>query len=352
MLNKISVLIVTFKGNDLLSNALNSINKIDPDNKLEIIVVDNSPDERTKSLVASFANARYFAHPAPTLHSSSCNSSHIMPWHGNPGFAGGNNFGWHFCTRPYVLLLNNDTIVHSADSFTTLVEFMETHPTCGAAQGTITISQIGNCLGGLGGYMTTFGFHSAIGLFTKREDEPGLAETAASRFSASGAYLMIRRSAVVAAGGFLFRSFFWCYYEEVDLCHRLWLAGYEVWYVPTEPVDHIMGQTSGKMKHGNVMTKYLENQYFSLLTCLDSKLRGVIIPRYNFILIAYGAYHFLRGNRSMSHAAISALTVPLKLRKRVLAARRQIQRIRKVSDKTLKPYIIRKPSLHEIFRKL
>ncbi len=350
MLDKISILIVTYKGDGLVSNLLSSIAKIDPGNVLEIVVVDNSPSPSTARIAKAYSNVRYVA-PPPQASRHSAVSSHV-PWLSNPGFAGGNNLGWRYCTREYVLLLNNNTIVHSVESLTLLVNFMKHHPSCGAVQGTITLPGMNNCLGGLGGYLTQFGIQIPVALFTPQEDAHELAATPARRFSACGAYLMISRAAVAAAGGFLFRSFFWCYYEEVDLCHRLWVSGYEVWYLPTPPVEHLMGRTAGKFKHASVMARYLENQYFSLLTCLEKRSRRRIIPCFICILAAYGAYHLFKGNVLLMRASWSALMIPWRLRKRILAARRQINRIRRVSDESILPQIIRKPSLSELLGKL
>ena len=69
-------------------------------------------------------------------------------------------------------------------------------------------------------------------------------------------------------------------------------------------------------------------------------------------LAAYGAYHLFKGNVLLMRASWSALMIPWRLRKRILAARRQINRIRRVSDESILPQIIRKPSLSELLGKL
>ena len=59
-LNNLSVLIVTWNGDDLLNNCLSSIFRVYGD-ALEIIVVDNANLESTKQLVSSFKNTKYIA---------------------------------------------------------------------------------------------------------------------------------------------------------------------------------------------------------------------------------------------------------------------------------------------------
>ena len=130
MLNQVSIIIVTYKGDDVLAPCLESLAKA-CGTEPEIVVVDNSPSENTKALVEEYFNAVYVESP------------------GNLGFAGGNNIGLQYCARKYVLLLNNDTIVRSGQSIKGLVEFLESHPDAGIAQGSIVLPKA-NGMAGLG----------------------------------------------------------------------------------------------------------------------------------------------------------------------------------------------------------
>jgi hypothetical protein len=57
-----------------------------------------------------------------------------------------------------------------------------------------------------------------------------------------GAFSIIRRSALEKVG--YFDEAFFLYYEEVDLCHRIKDAGYELWYWPDIEVIHYGGESS------------------------------------------------------------------------------------------------------------
>jgi hypothetical protein len=57
-----------------------------------------------------------------------------------------------------------------------------------------------------------------------------------------GAYSIIRAEALDDAGQFDPR--FFLYYEEVDLCRRMKLKGYSVWYWPDVTIVHIGGESS------------------------------------------------------------------------------------------------------------
>lgn len=239
-LGDLSVIIVTWKGDNLLRDCLDSLARavgIAP----EVVVVDNAAEESTRRLVADYPNAVYVASP------------------GNPGFAGGNNIGLERTTRDFILLLNNDTVIH-ADSFSPLIEFLEAHPKVGIVQGTMNIPGFG--LDDCGVEMTPFGIQRHL-----HRGEP--AETADLKprrvFAAKGAMLLFRRT-VLRDTGFLFYDHFWSYYEETDFCHRARNAGWETWFVPTPPIDHLCGQTVGKFRNEDVWAQYFRNIIFSFWT--------------------------------------------------------------------------------------
>ncbi len=340
ILSQVSILIVTYRGDNLLTTCLDSLVQVDPAGELEIVVVDNSPMESTRRLVLEgpgSAQRRYI--PSPVYGK--------VPM-GNSGFAGGNNLGWRHCTRPYVLLLNNDTKVFSADSLTLLAQFLADHPTCGAVQGKLILPYENNLLGGAGGALTPFGFQLAFGF--RVPDAPEF-DRAYSAFSACGAFMMVRAAAVKRAGNFLFRTHFWSYYEETDLCHRLWLAGYEVWYTPTPPIAHYLGQTSSKFPRADVMKRYLRNQYYSLSVSCSWYTRAYLIPSFCGILLAYGTFQILCGRAALGLASWSACLTGWRERARIKAGRRQVRRFRRISDLQLMPKIMRMPSPLALLRK-
>jgi GT2 family glycosyltransferase len=71
---------------------------------------------------------------------------------------------------------------------------------------------------------------------------PRPGETARPVDWVAGAALMVRRSALAAAGP-LDESFF-LYSEETDWCRRLWQAGQPVWYLPGVEIVHEAGASS------------------------------------------------------------------------------------------------------------
>jgi GT2 family glycosyltransferase len=323
-LKDVSIVIVTYKGDELTRNCLDSLAATCGDDP-QIVVVDNSPSEATRLMVASYPNTTYVSSP------------------GNPGFAGGNNRAMPECNRPYVLLLNNDTIVHTRESIECLVEFLDDHPKCGAAQGTMVLpGKTGNRLCSCGSFLTPFGFMHYPGV---KGCNAADVYNPFRCFSGIGAFLIFRRKIIQCVGDMLFRTHFWSYYEETDFCHRVWLSGSEVWYVPTPPIDHLCGRTAGKFSHEKIMRRFLRNQFFSLSANLGFASRLLMLPSLALAVVVYGLSKTLKGDTVMLVSGLGAIKDVLRDRKRVLAARRQIRRIRKASDRQIFRFAMKLPSL-------
>lgn len=239
LIERLSIIIVTWRGNDLLRNCLNSLNAVHGTTP-EVIVVDNGNEKSCRELCAEYPNVNYLASPE------------------NLGFAGGNNLGLAKATREFILLLNNDTIVHE-DSFSPLIEFLVEHDEVGIVQGTMNVPALGDGLDDCGTLMTPFG----IQIHRLRGKPTATTKLCPRRvFAAKGAMMMFKRK-VLEDTGFLFYDHFKSYYEETDFCHRAKLKGWESWFVPTPPIDHLVGQTSSRLDREEVWTQYFRNILFS-----------------------------------------------------------------------------------------
>lgn len=137
MLDRLSIIIVTYNNGEILRQCLNSL-KHSCGVLPEIIVVDNANDSATKLLVAEYANTKYIAAKE------------------NLGFAGGNNLGLPYCTRDYILLLNDDTIIEE-EPFSDLIKYLHQHPNVGVVQGTMLLPNCENTLDSCGTFLTPFG---------------------------------------------------------------------------------------------------------------------------------------------------------------------------------------------------
>ena len=272
---QLSVLIVTYHGDDLLANCLASLHSSCSDH-IEIVVVDNSANATTEQLVRQYANAKYIA--AET----------------NLGFAGGNNLGLPYCTRPFVLLLNNDTIVHD-EPFSALIQYLEVHQNVAVVQGKMRLARQGDILDTCGSLLTPIG--EAARLY--KQAPISLALKSRPVFSVKGACMLFRKNLLVEyeRGGccFLFYNHFKSYYEDIDFCHRVWLSGHEVHFVDTPTIDHLQGCTSAKMDQKEIEAQSLANEEFSLATTLGFTL---LMLRRLFRLALF-LCAVLRGNKAL-----------------------------------------------------
>jgi len=80
-----------------------------------------------------------------------------------------------------------------------------------------------------------------------------------------GAAMMIRRDLWDRLCGFDER--FFLYLEDVDLCYRVWQLGWEVWYLPSAEVLHLLGGSTRKFyfraetHHHFSMLKFFVKRY-------------------------------------------------------------------------------------------
>ena len=329
---RISILLTAYKNADLVARCIDSLLTVCGGRLPELILVDDTPgDPELKALATRYAdqNIRFI----------------VMPENG--GFAGANAAGYAHCTKPFVVLVNSDILFHE-EPFTAMLSFMDTHHKAGIVQGTLLIRNgqpgVDGTLNGCGAFLTPLGTTTTPGWLTPPDDP--VAQSAHPCFAAYGALFMIRREVVAAVGNRLFYPFFHAYYEEVDLCHRAWLAGWEVWYVPTPPVDHAHGATFGKYQNrATVLKRFYRNIRFSFATCFGWRGRLTVMPLFELLCWGQAIAQLLRGKTEALKAHLWARRECFRLRREILAARRTIQGYRVMSDTALFRRVMRRPTL-------
>jgi len=322
MLSRLSILIVTYRRDDLLGACLTSIRAACPAMP-QTVVVDNGDTPETRTLVQSFDNTTYIRSP------------------GNPGFAGGNNIGLPACLGEYVLLLNNDTLIHD-EPFTCMMRYMDEHPSVGAIQAKLQIPHLGNLLDGCGSMLTWAGNLNPYGFLVK--DAPAYGSPYPA-FAVNGACLMFRKGVLEQAGGFLFHGHFKSYFEEIDFCHRLWLSGADVHYVPTPIVDHHHSLTASQFPHLDILRQYYANVWFSHLTCLDAYGLLRVLPAFS---LAYFGHSFLRlciGQFSFFGIHYRALWSVWGNRTFIRQTRARLRAVRKRSSREIFRLVMRSPPI-------
>jgi GT2 family glycosyltransferase len=209
---------------EFLPGLLHSVEKVEG---AEVIVADNaSTDSSLKVMQDLFPQVRTIALDR------------------NYGFTGGYNKTFEQIESEYFVLINSDIEV-TEDWLGPLVDWMDTHPECGACAPKLHSWQEREKFeyaGAAGGYIDRYGYPFCRGRVLKRlETDNGQYDEARDVFWATGACLMVRSSLYRKLGGLDDR--FFAHMEEIDLCWRMQLEGYKVTVVPQSIVYHVGGGT-------------------------------------------------------------------------------------------------------------
>lgn len=232
---KLSIVIICWNDWKVIEDCLRSVFAATHKIEYEVIVSDNgSTDGSVAKIRSQFPAVRVVENGA------------------NLGFAKGNNAGIREARGEYVLILNPDTIIHDG-SLDRWIEFAESHPEAGAfgcrvhnPDGTYQRSARP---------FPTISRHlvSALGLrFLGRLQYPVLSDeyegwggdTEREIDWQSGCCVMLRGDLLTKLGGFDGQFFY--QFEEVDLCRRVWEAGYRIRFTPGVSITHLGGQSVGR----------------------------------------------------------------------------------------------------------
>lgn len=223
----LTVAILNWNGASLLQKFLPSVVEHTPQDKAQILVIDNgSTDDSLPLLKHTFPTVKLF-----TLSD-------------NLGFAGGYNRAMQSIESPFVCLLNSDVEVTEGWINSPLQRLQE-NPSLAAVQPKILSYKHPNSFeyaGAAGGFLDKHGYPFCRGrLFGTLEKDRHQYDTSTPIMWASGAALFIRKEAFLEVGGF--DSFFFSHMEEIDLAWRLHRAGYHLIFDPCSVVYHVGGAT-------------------------------------------------------------------------------------------------------------
>ncbi len=238
----VSIVVVNWKVREMLRSCLCSLYELGglAPRQFEVIVVDNdSRDGSVEMVREKFPSITVIANER------------------NVGFGRANNQALPLCRGRYVLLLNPDTVVLD-QSVSRLVARMDACADVGA-MGCRLINADGSLQRWTGGAFPRLANVLAHYLFVDRllparmrplplyldRDERQEIDVD----WVSGACLIARASAL---DGKLFNPDFFMYGEDMELCHRLKLAGWRIVYTPRATIVHYQGE-SMRQQSGDVL---------------------------------------------------------------------------------------------------
>jgi N-acetylglucosaminyl-diphospho-decaprenol L-rhamnosyltransferase len=225
---EVDVVVVSYNSRDQLRSCIEPITQI---RGAHAIVSDNASQDGSLETIADLPVERI-----------------ALPVNG--GFSHGCNAGWRRGTSPYVLFLNPDARIDET-ALARLVDVLESRPSAGAVA-----PRIAHDDGSLDYSQRRFPqlrstYAQAVflhRLFPRAPwtDElvrdPAAYERTGTPDWVSGACILVRRAVLEQLGGFDEGFFMYC--EDIDLCRRIWDAGWEVVFEPSALIVHEGGASA------------------------------------------------------------------------------------------------------------
>ena len=232
----LSIVIASWNAQEVTAACIDSIVTHLFDLRYEILLVDNGSSDGSVERFRENAHVKLIANNA------------------NLGFAKANNIGLRHAAGMTFLLLNNDTVIVD-DSIQKSFEFLRNHPTVGVMGCRLlnpdhtlqrSCSRFPRVLTSLFGRQAVARAikrmrpRSEFPLSSAYLDEDHLHELRPDWIM--GAFMMIRREAVDAAG--LLDEDYFMYAEDMDWCYRIKRSGWEIAYSPNSSIIHLGGESS------------------------------------------------------------------------------------------------------------
>lgn len=319
----VSIVILNWNGKKHLATCLRSIEKVTY-KPLEVIVVDNASTDRSVEFVQkSF----------PWVN--------LMANNTNKGFSGGNNQGIQKSRGPYIFILNNDTEV-TPGFLEPLVAACERDKTIGCIQPKLVYASDHTLLNAVGSFLTSTGFLYHYGY--RKDTLKAQYNRRMDIYSAKGAAMMLRASALKKVG--VFDKDFFIFFEETDLCHRLWLSNFRVVYEPTSLIYHAEAvDTHREFPEFRITYLSFRNRICSFIKNLEPGSLLLMLTALFVVYLALTTYYLIRLQPSLSAAIILSVLWNICELPKTLRKRRDIQQNRIISDSELFTIVKRDPPL-------
>lgn len=268
-MNKVTVVIPNYNGIKYMKNCLESLYRQQTsDNTFPVIIVDNGSSDGSPGLVESqFPDAD------------------VIRLDKNTGFSHAVNVGIRAAVTPYVILLNNDTVVKTG-FVENLVRSIEESEKIFAVSSKMLMWDNPGLVDDAGDRYCALGW-----AFSRGKGKPAAQyERPAEVFAACGGAAIYRRSVFEKIGYFDEAHFM--YLEDIDICYRAQIYGYHSRYEPQAQVIHAGSASSGsryntfKTKYSSANSVYLIGKnmpLFQLLLNLPFLMIGFLVKTVFFI---------------------------------------------------------------------
>lgn len=261
----LSIVVVNLNIKDLTVGCLRSIQKEAKNLSFEVLLTDNGSNDGSVEAFQKIKKESYWRNRFTLILNDS-----------NTGYAKANNQGIKRAKGKYILLLNNDTIVHK-DALQNLIDFAEKTDDAGV---------IGSRLLNIDGSFQKSCFHFPTIINAIKEswfNQKGLLDSYSPNVnvpitvdSLAGAVFLITPIASKRVG--LLDERYFAYFEDMDYCKRVWELGLKVYYLPDSVITHYHGATFKKLSNW-------DQQWKKLIP--SSKIYNGLIKHYLIFLIMW-----------------------------------------------------------------
>jgi hypothetical protein len=318
----VSVIILNYNGLSFLPRCLETLRRTSYPH-VELCVVDNCSTDGSLAYLCDH-------HPDVKL----------FPIRKNLGYSGAYNEVIPETSGEVIVLLNFDVEVEP-EWLDQAVALLTENARVAAAQPKLRSLQKRNLFeysGGSGGFIDCYGYPLVRGrVFDRIEEDHGQYDDAVPIHWASGAAFVVRREAYEAAGGL--DDDFFLHMEELDLCWRFWLMGYEVKSAPMGIVYHHAGAALSADRYHKMYYNHRNGLVMMLKNFSGVSLLKYLPGRWLLDWVTVVASP-LRGESKRSLAVFSAHVFVWAHLPSIIKKRRRVQQLRRRTDAELRHVIL------------
>ena len=249
----LSIIIVNWNSANYIRKCISSIYEHTRGINFEIVVVDNASYDECESILKKEFPEVIFIQSEKNL-----------------GFAKANNLGFQNSSGKNILFLNPDTEL-IGPAIKVLFHYQESIPDAGAVGGKLLNTDLSIQTSCIQSFPTILNQTLDIDIFKLRFPKLRLwggfqalflnNSTPAVVEAISGACIMIKREIFEKIG--LFNTDYFMFAEDIDLCYKVWQAGYKIYFINDAQIIH----------HGGGSTKKHNINYLNIVLMRESIFR-------------------------------------------------------------------------------
>ncbi|MGQ0602658.1 MAG: glycosyltransferase family 2 protein [Anaerolineales bacterium] len=311
---RVAIFVLNYNGRQWLAPCLTSLQQLTV--PAERVVVDNASGD---------GSVDYLREHWPDVR--------VLAFDRNFGFAESYNRALAVVDCEWAVLLNNDATL-TPHWLETLLAAAEQHTPAAILGGKLLLAGegvTGRVIQCAGAAYTDAGTAFEVGW---GEPDTGQYDVARAVAAVPGAAMLVRRTVFQQLGGF--DAAYFAYLEDVDLCWRAWLAGFEVWYIPMAEASHHFGGSFGGRAAPFRIRQMQCNRYanmvkhFQASTLLSGLATSIGYDLYR--VLEFGFHGYWAGVRALAAGTWEfGRNLP-----HLLEARQHLQASREVTDRALR----------------